>query len=544
MSDQNDVCCTLCKTDMATQFGGASPTRQQAVISGNVTTPGPCFVADVITFQSPSMLIFDPPTTRDTDQNEYAVICRKLIVQGGKPPTTDTPCNPGDPGSHYGNSNVITWAGRLHAPPSAAPIPAPAPQPAGTGLDGINGQTGNSGTDGASPAGTVRQGAAKLVIVALEVQFLNAGNLVIDWAGQNGGDGGQGQLGGNAGSGTTGSNGSDEGWPSSGCASPTGAGGNGGTGGAGGAGGNGGAGGAGGQIVIIGSAQDIGASGVFNNANRFTYVTKSLGGKGGPGSHGGTGGAGGEPGSRTSSCPAATKGTAGNSLITQYSAVGAAGSPRGSPMPNPVLETLSKGACAEPIARPLVFGANSLPQSFRRCATGAGAGTLTLAGQYLDQIASVSSSLAGVTAAIDSSSTDTQLTLDLTIAANSASGTGDLIFAYAFPPGLQQTLAGAITINVCAASAISPVSGAHGSSVNVTISGKAFDLAAAIHDVSVSGTGVTVTAGSVNVVDEQTLTCSFVIDSSAAQTARDVVVKAGVASNPCASTLAQAFTVT
>lgn len=301
MSDQNDVCCTLCKTDMATQFGGASPTRQQAVISGNVTTPGPCFVADVITFQSPSMLIFDPPTTRDTDQNEYAVICRKLIVQGGKPPTTDTPCNPGDPGSHYGNSNVITWAGRLHAPPPAAPIPAPAPQPAGTGLDGINGQTGNSGTDGASPAGTVRQGAAKLVIVALEVQFLNAGNLVIDWAGQNGGDGGQGQLGGNAGSGTTGSNGSDEGWPSSGCASPTGAGGNGGTGGAGGAGGNGGAGGAGGQIVIIGSAQDIGASGVFNNANRFTYVTKSLGGKGGPGSHGGTGGAGGEPGSRTSS---------------------------------------------------------------------------------------------------------------------------------------------------------------------------------------------------------------------------------------------------
>ena len=543
MSDQSDVCCTLCKADMATQFSGGAPTRTQAVISGNVVIPGPCFVADQITFQSPSMLIFNPTGDQPTDQNEYAVICRKLIVKGGSEPTNKNPCNPQDPGSQYSATNVITWKGRLTSAAAGAAIPPPAPQPPNSGLNGTNGQPGNPGSDGASPAGMQQRGPAKLVLVALEVEFLNSGNLVIDWAGQNGGDGGAGQLGGNAGSGTTGNNGSDESWPGSGCQTSTGSGGNGGAGGTGGAGGNGGAGAPAGQIVIVSSAQNVAPSGVFNNGNRFTYVTKSFGGKGGAGSHGGAGGAGGEPGAPSSSCPRGTKGTEGSSLITQTAPAGAPGASGASPMPNPQFQTLATGACAEQIARPLVFTAGA-PQSFRRCSTGAGSGTLTLTGQFLDQIASVSTSLAGVTAAIDSSSTDTQLVLNLTIAANSASGVGDLIFNYSFPSGMTQTLAGVIIVNVCTASAIAPATGTHGTTVNVTITGKAFALAAPIHEVSVSGTGVTVTAGSVAVVDEQTMTCTFVIDAAAAKTARDVVVKAGVASNPCASTLAQSFTVT
>src|SRR6202453_1492610 len=234
MSDLSDVCCNLCKSDMATQFTGSSPSRTQAVISGNVFVPGPCFVADTITFVSPSALIFAPSVDRSDAQTEFAVICRRLIVKGGKAPVDSTPCNPGDPGSRYGNTNLITWKGRLTSAPSGAPIGPPAPQPANSGSNGTNGQAGNPGSNGSPRAGGQR--GVKLALVAVEVEFVSAGNLSIDWAGQNGGDGGAGQLGGNAGSGTTGNDGSDESWPSSGCATPTGNGGNGGNGGSGGSG--------------------------------------------------------------------------------------------------------------------------------------------------------------------------------------------------------------------------------------------------------------------------------------------------------------------
>jgi hypothetical protein len=539
MSDLSDVCCNLCKTDMATQFTGGSATRTQAVISGNVFVPGPCYVADTITFVSPSALIFDPNLDQSSDRPEFAVICRRLIVKGGKAPVDTTPCNPGDPGSRYGNTNVITWKGRLASAPAGAPMGPPAPQPANSGMDGMNGQNGNAGSNGSPPAGAQRAAAAKLALVALEVEFLSAGNLSIDWAGQNGGDGGAGQLGGNAGSGITGNNGSDESWPSSGCATPTG------NGGAGGNGGNGGNGGQSGQIIVISTPANIAAAGPFNDPSRVTYVTKSVGGTGGKGAHGGLGGDPGVPGARSSSCGPGAKGTAGASQVAAFGTVGAAGGVApGSPAANPVLEALTTGDCAEPIPSHLKFGANSLPQSFRRCSSGSGIGSLSLGGQFLDQVVSVSTSLAAVTATIAATSTDTQLDLNFMIAANSATGLGDLVFAYGFPAGLTQTLAGAINVVVCAATAIAPVFGVQGSTVAVTITGQAFDLTAAVHQVSVSGLDVTVQAGSVAVVSETTITCTLVIGPTAPKTARNVIVTAGTIANPCQSTLTGAFTVT
>jgi hypothetical protein len=58
-------------------------------------------------------------------------------------------------------------------------------------------------------------------------------------------------------------------------------------------------------------------------------------------------------------------------------------------------------------------------------------------------------SLTGVTASIKNSSTDTELDLSISVAGNSALGTGDLIFTYTFPPGKTQTLSGAIVVEAC-----------------------------------------------------------------------------------------------
>ncbi|MGA7156750.1 MAG: IPT/TIG domain-containing protein, partial [Acidobacteriaceae bacterium] len=310
-------------------------------------------------------------------------------------------------------------------------------------------------------------------------------------------------------------------------------------------GGVGGPGGQGGQIVIISTPQNLASSGVFRNTQNFTYVTTSLGGKAGDGAHGGAGGDGGEPGARSSSCASGTKGTAGPSQLSVDGPNGTAGAPGGAPSPNPEFEALSSGACADPISTPLKWSAsNTLTTIFRRCSSGGATGSLSLAGQYLDQIASVTCSLSGVTVAIDSTSTSTLLKLNLAIAANSASGLGDLIFTFFFPPAPTQTLAGAVQVNVCAVTSIAPATGAQGATVAVTLTGIAFDPAGATHTVSVSGTDVTVTPGSVAVVNDQTITCQLVIGTTAAKTSRDIVLTAGTASSPCQSTLSASFMVT
>ena len=78
--------------------------------------------------------------------------------------------------------------------------------------------------------------------------------------------------------------------------------------------------------------------------------------------------------------------------------------------------------------------------------------------------------------------------------------------------------------------------------MSVTITGTSFDPTAALHDVSVSGLGVNPV--NVAVVDDQTMTCDFIIDSAAPKTVRDVTVKAGPGLGPCQYTLVQSFTVT
>ena len=205
------------------------------------------------------------------------------------------------------------------------------------------------------------------------------------------------------------------------------------------------------------------------------------------------------------------------------------------------LEPVSAGACANIIPIPPQFDAsNVLPQVIRRCFSGSGSGEVDLTGQFLDQVVSVSSSLAGVTAAIKASSTDSEIDLNILAAGNSVTGPGDLIFTYSF--GATKTLAGAINVEVCKATAIAPTSGVHATTVTVTITGTSFDPSAAVHDVSVSGLGVNPV--NVAVVDDQTITCDFIIDSGASKTVRDVTVKAGGALSACQHTLVQSFTVT
>ena len=529
MSALTDVC-ALCKTQIAAQLLGA---RDQQVINTQVMFAGNCFVADQITFTGNGRLIFQP-SNQDSDQQQYAVICRKLVIDGGKQPVNNNPCNPGDPGTRYDNTNVITWSGRLTSASAGPSTSPPAPQAPGSGTNGPDGTAGNTGSAGASPVGA-RKKPSTLVLVALEVEVLNKGNLIIDWAGQDGGAGGPGQAGGNAGSGTIGNNGADASWPSSGCDTATGSGGPGGNGGLGGVGGNGGNGGDAGQITVISTSQNVSVSGPFRNAATFTFVTKSLGGEGGLGGFGGKGAPGGAPGVRSSQCGAGSKGTDGSDFNFQRAGPGAPGSPGASTVPQ--FAPVTAGACADTFPTPLVFGpGNNLPQAYYRCPAGAASGSLTLVGQYLDQVASVATSLTGVTAAIDASSTDAQLNLNLSVAANSQTGLGDLIFAFTFPSTKTQTLAGAIDVEVSQAVAIAPSTGAQGSTVTVTITGH-FNPSAAVFDVSVSGADVT--AGTVAFVNSTTLTCDFVIHPTAGKTFRDVTVKAG----QCQSTLPQAFKV-
>ena len=103
-------------------------------------------------------------------------------------------------------------------------------------------------------------------------------------------------------------------------------------------------------------------------------------------------------------------------------------------------------------------------------------------------------------------------------------------------------MTGAINVEVCQATAIVPATGLHGTTVPVTITGTSFDPSAALHNVSVSGLGVN--AVNIAVVDDQTMTCDFIIDPTAAKNIRDVTVAAGPALSPCQYTLIQSFTIT
>lgn len=539
MSDLSAVC-ALCAADITAVF--TAPPRPTQTISGDVFVAGSCFVADEITFMGMGKLIFSP----DVDRPNCAVVCRKLIVNGGSEPINLTPCSSGDPGTRYNNTNVITWRGRLTSAAAGSALPAAAAG-AAPGATGSNGVQGNIGNAGASLP-MLRQGApATLTIIALEVDISAGNNIVIDWAGQDGGNGGPGQNGGDGAKGTTGGNGHDASWPSSGCSTATGNGGTGGDGGQGGQGGNGGPGGNSGQIIIISTSQNL--TGVFTDTGRVTFVTQSSGGNGGPGGHGGGAGAGGNPGIPSSSCGAASKGDPGNSFIGVTAPDGASGSPGNSLAPRfDVVDT--SGPCSSVVPIPLQLPAAVPLQTFVRCFSGSGSGSVSILGQYLDQIASVSASLAGVTATIKASSTDTELDLSIAIAANSGVGPCDLIFAYTFPPGMTQTLAGAIAVEAFQATAIAttpptaPPSGAQGATVNVTITGTGFLAVGGSFSVSVSGGLGDVNAINPTVVNDTTVTCQFVITPNAQKTTRDLTIQGGPALSQCTYTLPQCFTVT
>lgn len=543
MSDLSDVC-TLCKTDISAVFT-ASP-RPSQIISGDVPVTGSCFVADEITFMGMGKLIFNP----DADEPNCAVICRKLIVNGGSEPITLNPCGSGDPGTRYNNTNVITWRRRLTsaADGSALPAAAAGSTPGATGSNGGQGNAGNSGGSVPMNVSQVKRGTpGTLTIIALEVDVSAGSNIVIDWAGQDGGNGGPGQNGGEGAKGTPGGNGSDASWPSSGCGTATGNGGPGGDGGQGGTGGTGGPGGSGGQIIVISTSQNL--TGVFTNPSKVTFVTQSSGGNGGPGGHGGGAGAGGNPGIPSSSCGAASKGDPGNSFIGVTAPGGVSGSPGNSFAPRfDVVD--NSGPCSGQIPIALQLPTTLPLQTFVRCFSGSGSGTVSILGQYLDQVTSVSASLAGVTATIKPGSTDIELDLSIAIAANSGAGACDLILAYSFPPGRTQILAGAIVVEIFQATAIAttpataPPSGVQGTTVNVTITGTGFLAVGGSFSVSVSGGLGDVNAINPTVVNDTTVTCQFVITPNASKTTRDLTIQGGPVLSQCTYTLPQCFTVT
>lgn len=523
--------CSRCNAPVNTEFA-AGGLRRHETISSALFVSDACFVRDVIEFKDSGQLIFVTPLEPqnvERGQPSFAVICRKLIINGGNKPVSVTPCRPGDPGTQYGNTNVITWDRRLHAAANGATPPPPPPQTA-DGVKGTAGAVGQPGRDGA-------HAPAKLTVFALEVEVLNGGHLVVDWAGQDGGDGGRGQNGGRGGRGLKGSAGDDESWPGSGCDTPTGDGGVGATGGDGAAGGPGGKGGDAGLTAVISTPANLAPGGVFASPSLIFVNDGGLGGTHGKFGGQGMGGPGGPPGTKSSECAPGNPGLDGDAGADgpDITTPGPSGAPRGV-----VREAAVSGTCADQAPLPLVFDPIATPIKVCRCFSGSGSAQISITGQFLGQVDSVATSLAGVTATKQATSTDTQLDLKIQVTAASATGVGNLVFTPLLGP--PQTLNAAIAVGSCQITSITPSTGARGSAMTVTITGQCFDPGGAVHDVVVSGLGVD--ALNVAVVDDQTMTCQMTITGTAAVGTRSVTVKAGQALGPCQHTLVNGFTIT
>ena len=559
MADINQLC-DFCKNKVETVFMDPGGTRDLATIASTVYTNEQCFVADEIRFLNGGQLVFTPEGGRENPEGEYFrdyfVICRKLTIIGGNRPGNFNPCGPDDPGRTYSNNNVITWYHRLETPPDAS-APSPMTADDGTGHDrnkwtddnNPNGNSGAHGTDG-SDGGVGNKGrggirAPSITLIALEVEFSGiTDHLTIDFNGQVGAKGGRGQNGGEGGNGMGGRNGdSDTTWPGTGCDRQPGNGGNGGDGGNGGAGGDGGRGGDGGAITVW-STNDL-LNSVFLSGS-FSYVNGgATGGAGGLGGVGGRAGRGGNPGFPTSQCDNANSGVDGVEGSPQGLANGPGSTANqgvsegpGNAGPAPLFETLPEGdTCADMIP----LAAEILPPGVQpavvcRGFSSAASENVSMSGVNLAQINGVSTSLAGVTASIRATSNDTQLDLTIDMTSNSDVGQGDLIFSRIFGP--DHIEANAITVQRFEVTAVAPGTGGRGETVDLTITGTCFDIAAALQNVSVSGAGVSV----INpiFVDETTVTCSVEIGNLAPQNARDVTVQTGTRSH----TLIGGFTVT
>jgi hypothetical protein len=504
--------CESCKPGYDAAFN-ATPRLSETII-GDLYVEDCCFIRDEIHFTGQSQLIFKPKPSDGKPRYcpTYFVICRKLVISKGSAPGSANPCGADDPGHEYKNNNVITWADRLNGAANGGPPNSPAHTP--DGVDGPVGALGKPGGPGASAPG-------QLVIVALEVDAGPGDHLNIDWNGQTGGKGGKGGRGADGGDGVKGADGVvDSGWPSDSCSTEAQNGGNGGRGGDGGVGGTGGRGGDAGSIYIISTAANVGASGIFLGGD-FSYVNS--GGFGGDGGAGGLPGAGGHPGRAgrvKGPCQAnASDGSFGNPGDPGDDGVAGDRGARGETK----FLTVIDHDCTRTIPLP-VFVGSIAPTTITRGHATPDSADLAVTGTNLAQVSSITTSLAGVTAAKKPTSTDTQL--DLKVDMSGASGTGAANMTFTPDFGNPVTVPNAVTVEAFTVTSVAPNSGAHNTSVNVTINGLAFDPTAAIQTVSVSGAGVNVL--NVVVVDSHQIQCVFDIGgATAAVGARNVTVKTG-----------------
>ena len=375
---KTDVICEDCRTKVKSEFDPGTGVRNLVLVSGQKNVNECCFVADEIHFTGNSQLVFGPDPERKEYCQEYFVVCRKLVVNGGHRPGNLNPCGPDDPGSTYSNNNAITWKDRL-VPATAGAAFSPPSAAGGQSFDRNNhtgpnddGRSGGDGTDGhKGNNGASGRSAPNFTLLALEVE-IGAGDILnVDFDGQNGGKGGKGQIGGDGGDGEKGRGGeSDTTWPGTGCDRQPGNGGDGGDGGNGGEGGNGGAGGRAGTITVVSTATNIGGSGVFLGG-KIVYVND--GGDGGEGGKGGVGGKKGKGGKRgtptTSECENALDGEDGvEGLPTGLPAIGSdlnkgSTGAQGGGAGSPVFEEVESGTCADLIPFPPMSVTSVTPSS-------------------------------------------------------------------------------------------------------------------------------------------------------------------------------------
>jgi hypothetical protein len=424
---KTDLICDTCRTKVDAVFNPATGTRVIELINGQRNVEDCCFVADEIHFTGNSQLVFSPTGGRGKEGRycqEYYVVCRKLVIQGGHEVKDVTPCSPDDPGQAYSGNNVITWLDRLKFAASGADA---SPPQAGKGTNhdqnvwsdvgqgSPHGADGGGGTDG-SPGNPGANGFAptpNLVVLALEVEAGAGDHLTIDFDGQNGGKGGKGQDGGDGGDGMGGRNGeSDTSWPGEGCDRQPGNGGDGGDGGRGGTGGPGGRGGNGGSIVIVSTPANIGGSGVFLGP-RFSYVNDGGdGGKGGKGGIGGKGGKKGNRGNKSQLCDEAVSGEPGDKGFPENftDAVDGPGGAQGPGGPF-AMEPVKIGTCADQIPLPPLKVFSVAPTSGAQ----GSAVAVVITGQSFDPAATVDVSGIGVSASAPSSVTPTTINCTFTI---------------------------------------------------------------------------------------------------------------------------------
>lgn len=537
--------CERCREDYAAQFG-VNPRPGPEIIAGDRIVTACCFVRDEIHFLGNGRLIFAPSTNADGRKGwcqRYAVVCRKLRIVGGNKPGGFNPCAPDDPGSDYKDNNVITWQGRLAAATSGSNFGSPAATGEdhdinewsdwGGGDDGKDGGTGSPGAKG-NPGAAGESAPGSITVIALEIEVVGlTSHLSIDWDGQVGGNGGRGQQGGQGGDGMRGRKGATEDpfWTSEYCSRDSGDGGNGGDGGIGGDGGNGGAGGRAGDIYVISTAAQIAGGPLVSGS--FSYVNDGgSGGSGGLPGKGGLFGKAGKAGQANHPCGAGNPGDNGD-MGPDSVTDGTTGANGGGA--NVEFHEVIPHNCSDPIPLPVVAGAlapNRIPRGFASPKST----DASLPGSNLAQVNAVTASLAGVAVSIKPASTDTQLELQFDVAGNSALGACDLTLNRVFGP--PAVLVGAATVQRFEVLSIAPATGARGASVAVTITGTAFDPAAAVQNVNFSGTGVN--AINIAVINDTTVQCVADIGGAAALGQRDLTVSIGGLSH----TLVNAFQVT